>query len=65
MAMDEMVEKPENYRLRAGWSGFMQGMMTFIRVLPPEQYDEIMRRIGKGEQQMPDMPGMMHHHMKH
>ena len=43
MAMDKMVEKPENYGLRPGWSGFMQGMMTFVRVLEPGRYDEIMR----------------------
>jgi manganese oxidase len=42
MAMDEMVEKPENYGLRPGWSGFMQGMMTFLRVLPPAMYDKVM-----------------------
>jgi len=66
MAMDEMVEKPENYGLPAGWSGFMQGMMTFIRVLPPDQYDEVMSRIGKEKNQpMPEMPGMNMHHMKH
>ncbi|HKS71646.1 MAG TPA: copper oxidase [Terriglobales bacterium] len=41
MAMDKMVEKPETYGLRAGWSGYMQGMMTFLRVLPPETYDKI------------------------
>ena len=29
MAMDEMVEKPETFGLRPGWSGFMAGMMTF------------------------------------
>ena len=45
MAMDEMVDRPENYGLRAGWSGFMQGMMTFVRVLPPDKYDEIIRRM--------------------
>jgi hypothetical protein len=42
MAMDKMVEKAENYGLRPGWSGFMQGMMTFLRVLPPEMYDKAM-----------------------
>jgi hypothetical protein len=41
MAMDEMVEKPENFGLRPGWSGFAQGMMTFLRVLPPEMYDKV------------------------
>ena len=42
MAMDQMVDKPENYGLRPGWSGFMAGMMTFVRVLPPDKYDQIM-----------------------
>ncbi len=41
MAMDQMVEKPENFGLRPGWSGFMMGMMNFIRVLPPDKYDEV------------------------
>ncbi len=42
MAMDDIVKKPQNYNLRPGWSGFMQGMMTFVRVLPPDEYDRIM-----------------------
>ncbi len=41
MNMDKLVEKPENLGLRPNWSRFMQGMMTFIRVLPPEQYDQV------------------------
>lgn len=45
MAMDEMVDRPENYGLRPGWSGFMQGMMTFVRVLPLEKYDEVISRM--------------------
>jgi hypothetical protein len=45
MAMDEMVDRPENYGLKAGWSGFMQGMMTFVRVLPPAKYDEVISRM--------------------
>lgn len=45
MAMDDMVDRPENYGLRAGWSGFMQGMMTFVRVLPPDKYDEVIARM--------------------
>jgi hypothetical protein len=44
MAMDKMVERPENYGLRPGWSGFMQGMMNFVRVLPPDKYEQIMAR---------------------
>ncbi len=60
MAMDEMVDKPENFGLRPGWSGFMGGMMTFVRVLPPDKYDHIMelrkkQNGGKLTQQMPAM----------
>ena len=42
MAMDNEVDKPETYGLPAGWSGFVGGMMTLVRVLPPEQYQKIM-----------------------
>jgi len=57
MAMDQMVDRPQNYGLPQGWSGFMQGMMTFVRVLPPDQYDEVMRRVRNSEKpKMPDMP---------
>lgn len=41
MKMDKLVERPENLGLRENWSRFMQGMMTFVRVLPPEQYDRV------------------------
>ena len=59
MAMDAMVDKPESHGLPVGWSGFMQGMMTFVRVLPPDRYDEVMRRIQQGKKQsMPSSPGM-------
>ena len=58
MAMDDMVKKPQNFGLRPGWSGFMQGMMTFIRVLPPDQYDEIMEQLRQGQPM--NMPGMRH-----
>ncbi|MDQ2898485.1 MAG: copper oxidase [Acidobacteriota bacterium] len=57
MAMDDMVKKPENSYLPPGWSGFMQGMMNFVRVLPPNEYDRIMEQIRKGHT---DMPGMQH-----
>jgi len=43
MAMDKEVEKPETYGLPAGWSGYMGGMMTLVRVMPPGQYDKIMQ----------------------
>ena len=42
MAMDKDVEKPETYGLPAGWSGFVGGMMTLVRVLPPDRYEKIM-----------------------
>jgi manganese oxidase len=62
MAMDAMFAKPENYGLRPGWSGYMGGMMTLVRVLPPDQYDYIMelrQKNGKQQpQEMPNMPGM-------
>jgi hypothetical protein len=45
MPMDDDVAKPETYGLAKGWSGATQGMMTLVRVLPPDKYDEIMRRI--------------------
>jgi hypothetical protein len=61
MAMDAMVEKPETHGLRPGWSGYMQGMMTLIRVLPAERYDEIERlreqRRKNGSATMPGMNG--------
>ena len=44
MTMDAAVERPENYGLKAGWSQYMAGMMTFVRVLPPAEYDKV---IGK------------------
>ncbi|MCU1299670.1 MAG: putative multicopper oxidase [Acidobacteriaceae bacterium] len=59
MAMDEMVDKPENYALRPGWSGFMAGMMTFVRVLPPDKYDHIME-LRRRESGTKPMPGMEH-----
>jgi manganese oxidase len=65
MAMDKMVDKPENFGLRPGWSGFMAGMMTFVRVLPPDKYDHIMELRDKQKGKTPmkmAMPGMEHHH---
>jgi manganese oxidase len=53
-----MVQKPQNFGLRPGWSGFMQGMMTFVRVLPPDRYDQVIEQIRKGQPM--SMPGMQH-----
>ena len=50
MAMDNapMVAKPQTHGLPPGWSGFVQGMMTLVRVLPPNEYDKITAEIRKG-----------------
>lgn len=46
MVMDEMYKnKPQTHGLRPGWTGGMMGMMTLVRVLTPEKYDEIMAMI--------------------
>ncbi len=44
MGMDELAEKPETLGLPKNWSAGMMGMMTMMRVLPAEKYDEIMRQ---------------------
>ena len=62
MAMDKLVEKPENYGLRPGWSGFMQGMMTFLRVLPPGMYEKVMALREEQKQKPQAMPDMQHQH---
>jgi hypothetical protein len=45
MPMDDAVAKPETHGMAKDWSAATQGMMTIVRVLPPDQYDEIMRRV--------------------
>jgi FtsP/CotA-like multicopper oxidase with cupredoxin domain len=42
MAMDREVEKPETFGLPGNWSGYVGGMMTLVRVLPPDKYAKIM-----------------------
>jgi hypothetical protein len=49
MAMDQRVDKPENFGLRAGWSGYMMGMMTFLRVLPADKYQDVMARMKQAQ----------------
>ena len=51
MAMDEAVAKPETFGLPPGWSGYMGGMMTLMRVLPPEMYDKIVERKARQQSQ--------------
>jgi FtsP/CotA-like multicopper oxidase with cupredoxin domain len=48
MNFDEWVRpKPENHGLRAGWAAAMGGMMTLVRVLPSDKYDEMQEMRGK------------------
>ena len=64
MTMDEMFDKPETFGLKPGWSGFMQGMMTLLRVLPADQYDHILELRGQRDiKNHGDMPGMDHQHV--
>lgn len=51
MVVDDQFRKPETYGLRPGWTGAMMGMMTLIRVLKPEAYDEIMAMKAEEERQ--------------
>ena len=43
--MDAAVAKPETYGLASGWSAGVTGMMTLVRVLPPDLYQEVMARV--------------------
>jgi FtsP/CotA-like multicopper oxidase with cupredoxin domain len=45
MEHTSMLDKPENFGLRAGWSSSMQGMMAFVRVLPPDKYAEVIAKM--------------------
>ena len=61
MIMDKEVAKPQTYGLPPGWTASMMGMMTLVRVLPPEEYDEVQRRIREGIVEAPPaMPGHKH-----
>jgi hypothetical protein len=42
MPMDPAVTKAENHGLAMNWTAGMMGMMTLVRVLPDDRYDEIM-----------------------
>ncbi len=65
MPMDEMVEKPETYGLRKTWTAAMMGMMTLVRVLPPELYDKIMElKKQQPAEKKPAQPGGHVHEQK-
>ena len=63
MGMDEAVAKPETYGLAKNWSANMMGMMTLVRVLPAEKYDEIIALKQKGiKAEPPDASAPEHRH---
>src|SRR5215475_8173559 len=59
MGMDEAVAKPETHGLRANWSAGMMGMMTLVRVLPEDKYNDLMRR--KNSNTPEEKPAHDHH----
>jgi FtsP/CotA-like multicopper oxidase with cupredoxin domain len=66
MGMDEAVAKPETYGLPKNWSANMMGMMTLVRVLPPEKFDEIMDMKRRGVTDKSEAaPAAEHHHEDH
>ncbi len=54
--------KPENHGLRKGWSGAMMGMMTLVRVVKPELYDQIMALKAKQPKRPATAPAHEHKH---
>ncbi|HEY7912533.1 MAG TPA: copper oxidase, partial [Blastocatellia bacterium] len=53
MFMDKEVAKPETNGLAPGWSAALQGMMSLVRVLPPDKYEKIMAAIKQGKTEQP------------
>src|SRR5258708_35294841 len=47
MAMDQMVDKPENFGLRPGWRGFMAGWIAFTLGRAPAKKDQNIVRLGE------------------
>jgi hypothetical protein len=60
MLMDEAVAKPETYGLRSGWTGAMMGMMTLVRVLPPDLYEKVMALKREPLMEKPALPPQKH-----
>lgn len=61
MVMDEIVAKPETYGLRPTWSAGVMGMMTLVRVLEEDLYEEVMKRVREGKAEQPSK-SMEHDH---
>lgn len=63
MGMDEAVAKPANNGLPRNWSAMMMGMMTLVRVLPPELYEQVTNDMRRGHTASPPAPAEhMHTH---
>jgi FtsP/CotA-like multicopper oxidase with cupredoxin domain len=62
MIMDDAVAKPETYGLAPGWSGAVVGMMTLVRVLPSDKYEEVMARVREGRREQPPQAQPAHKH---
>jgi CBS domain-containing protein len=60
MIVDDEMAKPENYGLAPGWSASLQGMMNLIRVLPPDKYEEVIKRVREGRVEKPAAPAHKH-----
>jgi FtsP/CotA-like multicopper oxidase with cupredoxin domain len=43
MAMDKALERPETSGLPKNWTGYVGGMMTLVRIMPPDRFDQIQR----------------------
>jgi FtsP/CotA-like multicopper oxidase with cupredoxin domain len=56
MFMDKEVAKPETLGLAPGWTASLQGMMSLIRVLPPDKYEKVMAAIKQGKTEQPQSP---------
>jgi hypothetical protein len=62
MFMDKEVAKPETNGLPPGWSAGLQGMMSLIRVLPPDKYEGIMAAVKEGRVEQPRTQQEQHKH---
>jgi hypothetical protein len=62
MFMDKEVAKPETMGLAPGWSAALQGMMSLVRVLPPDKYEQVMTAIREKRVEQPKSPPAHKHH---
>jgi hypothetical protein len=65
MGMDSVVAKPETHGLPANWSAEMMGMMTLVRVLPDEQYKEIVQLQQEQNSAAQKNPAVSEEHHEH